>query len=106
MHTPGSGGALAQLATKIAPDAVAAPAEPARVGPEAATAGDSASPAAIQRLTDALSALRTQAVRPLLDQSIAAIGQDDWRAAADFAIKALQIDERNGYGWWLLAISA
>lgn len=105
MHNPGRGGAQAQLAPEILQGATIAPTEPARVGPQAAAAGDSASPAAMQRLADALQALKTQAVRPLLEQSMAAIGCDDWRAAADFAISALKIDERNGYGWWLLAIA-
>ena len=105
MHTPGRGGAQAKLAPEIPHDAVAATVQPARVGPQAAAAGDSASPAAMQRLADALQTLKAQAVRPLLEQSMAAIGRDDWRAAADFAISALKIDERNGYGWWLLAIA-
>jgi tetratricopeptide (TPR) repeat protein len=105
MHTPGRGGAQAKLAPEIPQDAVAASAKPARTGPQAAAVGDSASPAALQRLADALQTLKAQTVRPLLDQSMAAMGRDDWRTAADFAISALQIDERNGYGWWLLAIA-
>jgi tetratricopeptide (TPR) repeat protein len=105
MHTPGARGALAKAAPDIPPDAEARAAEPARLGPQAAAAGDSASPEAMQRLTNALQALKEQAVRPLLEQSMDAIRRDDWKSGADWAISALTIDERNGYAWWLLAIS-
>lgn len=80
-------------------------AEPARLGPEAGAVGDSASPEAMQRLGQALRSLQEQAVRPLLESCIDALRRDDWIAGAEIAIRALQIDEHNGYGWWLLAIA-
>jgi tetratricopeptide (TPR) repeat protein len=98
-------GAFAQAAPDIPPDAEATAAEPARIAPEAALAArDSASPEAMQRLTRALQALKEQAVRPLLEQCMEALRRNEWKAGADWAISALTVDERNGYGWWLLAI--
>lgn len=99
-----------QSRSPAGPRAQAAPepqagAEPGRVGFETGAEGDSASSEAMQRLARALQNLKDQAVRPLLDLSVEAVRRDDWRAAADRAIEALQIDERNGYGWWLLAIA-
>jgi tetratricopeptide (TPR) repeat protein len=100
-RSTGSAHALPEL------DAGAEPggAVPARLAPEATAVGDSASPEAMQRLEHALQNLKAQAVRPFLDLAIEAIRQDDWRTAADRAIEALRIDERNGFGWWLLAIA-
>jgi tetratricopeptide (TPR) repeat protein len=97
-------GAAAPFETELAEAADLLGARPARVGPEAAAVGDAASPDAMKRLERAVLSLRQQAVRPLLEQSMEAIHADDWRAGADWAIEALRIDERNGYGWWLLAI--
>jgi tetratricopeptide (TPR) repeat protein len=106
MQSRSAAGACAQSAPDLTPDrAEPAGAAPARLGPEATAAGDSASPEAVQRLESALQNLKAQAARPLLDLSLEAIRQDDWRTAADRAIEALRIDERNGFGWWLLAIA-
>jgi Flp pilus assembly protein TadD len=105
MQTRGARAALAHATPDIPPDAEARAAEPARIGPAAGAVGDSASPQAIERLTGALRALKEQAVRPLLEQCMDAIRHDEWREGADWAIKALTIDETNGYGWWLLAIA-
>lgn len=92
------------MAAQLGVDAEAIDAQPARLGPEAQAVGDSASEPAMDRLRRAIDALRQQAVRPLLEQSLSAIRLDDWRQGAERAIEALQIDEHNGYGWWLLAI--
>ena len=79
-------------------------AEPARLRPNAPVAGDSASPAAIGRLKEAMADLKQQAALPLLNQAIEAVRADDWQGGGDLAIRALEIDERNGVGWWVLAI--
>lgn len=89
--------------------APATPGVPLDVSPalpklEAAALGDAASPQAMERLVQAIEALKQQAVRPMLELSILAIQADDWATGAARAIDVLQIDERNGYGWWLLAI--
>ncbi|MDR3509722.1 MAG: tetratricopeptide repeat protein [Caulobacteraceae bacterium] len=67
--------------------------------------GDSASKAALAKLNTAVAELRALTVRPLLQRAIAAIGAEDHKTAADLALKVLQRDERNGYGWYILAIA-
>jgi tetratricopeptide (TPR) repeat protein len=69
------------------------------------TAGDSASPAALQRLADALQSLKAHAVLPLLNNAVAEVRADRHQQAAELAIKALEIDERCALGWHILAIS-
>jgi len=67
--------------------------------------GDSASKAAIERLTRAVAELRAISVQPLLQRAVAAIGAEDPLAAAELALKALRRDERNGLGWYILAVA-
>ncbi len=69
------------------------------------TAGDSASKAAIKRLKSHAAALRQQALLPLINRSLDALKKDDYAGAMDLALKVLDRDERNGLGWYLLAIS-
>jgi tetratricopeptide (TPR) repeat protein len=84
--------------------------QPASAGPDAPApvafvAGDSASTEAMARLKAAVAELKSVGVRPLLDQSMAALRRNDWLQAGQWAIKALEVDETNGVGWWLLAIA-
>ena len=72
--------------------------------PQGMTAGDAASPEATLRLKAAVDGLKLAAVKPLLDQSVAAIKRGDWQAGSDQAIAALNVDERSGIAWWLLAV--
>lgn len=67
--------------------------------------GDPASREALQRLNQAVADLRAITVQPLLQRAIAAIGADDHKSAAELALKALGRDERNGFGWYILAIA-
>ena len=67
--------------------------------------GDAASRLALTKLTDAVAQLKAMAVAPLLRKAIAAIGDENPKVAADFAVKALELDERCGLGWYLLAIA-
>lgn len=69
--------------------------------------GDSASPAALARLQQALSdlaTLRREAALPLLHEALAAMKADKPAEGADLALKALAIDETCGVGWHILAI--
>ena len=69
--------------------------------------GDSASPAALARLQQALedlSKLRREAALPLLHEALAAMHADKHAEGADLALKALSIDETCGVGWHILAI--
>ena len=67
--------------------------------------GDAASKAALERLGQAVSDLKARTVAPYLRRAIDLIGAEDPQAAAEVALKALQIDERSGLAWYLLAIA-
>jgi len=71
----------------------------------AAVAGDSGSRAALDRLNAAVAELKAVAVQPLLQQAVVALQADDFKTGGDLAIRALEMDERNGFGWYLLAIA-
>lgn len=69
--------------------------------------GDSASPAALARLQQALddlTKLRREAALPLLHEALAAMHADKHAEGAELALKALSIDEACGVGWHILAI--
>ena len=83
---------------------VEAAAQPLFARPQGMTAGDAASPEATLRLKAAVDGLNLAAVKPVLDQAVAAIRRGDWKAGSDLALAALNVDERSGIGWWLLAI--
>lgn len=80
---------------------------PAVVAPKMAATliGDSASRAALDRLDAAVAELKAMAVQPLLQQAVAALQADDFVRGGDLAMKALEMDERNGFGWYLMAIA-
>jgi len=67
--------------------------------------GDGAQPAALAKLEGAIAELKALAVVPLLRRALDAIRADDARAGAEWALKALQQDERSGWGWYLLAVA-
>ncbi|HXQ09996.1 MAG TPA: tetratricopeptide repeat protein [Caulobacteraceae bacterium] len=67
--------------------------------------GDSASAAALARLNEAIAGLRAMRVAPLLQDAVAAIRAGDSARASEIAIEALNLDDRNGHAWHLLAIS-
>ena len=68
-------------------------------------AGESGSRAALDRLNAAVAELKAAAVQPLLQEAVAALQADDFKTGGDLAIRALDMDERNGFGWYLLAIA-
>lgn len=80
----------------------AAPAKPRVV---AGAVGDSASPDAMRRMTEAVSALKLQAVLPLLQQAVVHVQADQHKEAADLALKALEIDEQCAVAWHVLAVA-
>ncbi len=79
--------------------------QPARLGLIDASAGDSASEAALARLNLAIADLKSLSVAPLLQDAVAAIRVGDSARASELAVQALQVDERNGHGWHVLAIA-
>jgi tetratricopeptide (TPR) repeat protein len=67
--------------------------------------GQAGSEQALGRLNAALDELKLLAVRPHLNQAIAALRIDDYQAGSEAALKALHQDERCGHAWWLLGIA-
>jgi tetratricopeptide (TPR) repeat protein len=85
--------------------ASAVPAAPSALKPSAAPAGDSGSTAALARLNEELRSLRAQAIIPILEEALERLRVNDFKGAAEWALKALGHDERFGYGWYVLAIA-
>jgi tetratricopeptide (TPR) repeat protein len=71
----------------------------------AGPAGGSGSTEALKRLTEALAALRAQAVVPLIQEALEALKLHDTNKATDWAKKAIEYDGENGYAWYVLAIA-
>ena len=67
--------------------------------------GDAASNAALARLNLAVGELKARSTIPFLRRAIDFIAAENPQAAAEAALKALEIDERSGIGWHLLAIA-
>ncbi|HEY8571121.1 tetratricopeptide repeat protein [Phenylobacterium sp.] len=80
-------------------------AEPARVQLATDALGAAGSKDALARLNSAMSELKAMAVEPLLQQAVQSLLAEDFRAGDEWALKALNHDERNGFGWYLLAIA-
>lgn len=69
------------------------------------TAGDSTSKTALKRLKTHAQTHRQQSLIPLINRALDALKRDDYPKATELALKVLDRDERNGLGWYLLAIS-
>ena len=69
------------------------------------TLDDSAPAKALARLNLAVTELKAQAVLPYLQRSVAELHADHHQESAQWAIQALEIDERCALGWQLLGIS-
>lgn len=101
---------MPQPSAKSMTSAVALGVEPIQIAAAAprmagAVAGDSASRAALDRLNAAVAELKAMAIQPILQQAVAALQADDFKTGGDLAIKALEMDERNGFAWYLMAIA-
>lgn len=87
------------------PDALAPPAgEPVR-GAAANLMGSSASTNALSLLRDVLAEQKNLQIAPLLERALAQIKAHKPEKAAELALEALQIDERCGIAWHVLAIA-
>lgn len=69
------------------------------------TAGQAGSKDALARLNAAIDELKALAIQPLLQDAVAALQGDNFTTGGELAIKALELDEKNGFGWYLLAIA-
>ena len=90
------------FASIAALDPAAAPPAPSA---DAALAGDAASPAALAKLDGAIAELKALAVVPLLRRAVEALRADDPQRGGEWALKALQQDERSGMAWYVLAVA-
>ena len=66
---------------------------------------DAASTEALARLNIAIADLTALKTAPLLRRATAALEIKDWKLAADLALEALNLDERIGLAWHVLAIA-
>ena len=98
MARPAASNAVSALA--LQPHAGATPARLA-----ADVVGDSASRGALQKLNEAIGELKALAVQPLLQSAINALNSGDAKTAGDWALKALEKDERSGAAWYVLAVA-
>ncbi|HXA38720.1 MAG TPA: tetratricopeptide repeat protein [Phenylobacterium sp.] len=67
--------------------------------------GQSGSSDALTKLNSAISELKALSAAPMLQRAMDAIRAEDAKGACDWALKALEQDERNGFGWYLLGIA-
>ena len=96
MSRPNAPAILAQLRVEAAPS-------PARL--VVGALGQAGSPSALQKLTAAMAELKALAIQPLLNRAVACLQAEDHQGGAEWAITALEQDERSGFGWYLLAIA-
>lgn len=81
--------------------------QPAHAPPKltADALGNSGSGDALARLNSAIAEVRALAAAPMLQRAIDAIRAEDAKGACEWALKALEQDERSGFGWYVLAIA-
>ena len=99
---------MSRLAQPNAPSGIAlALAVTARAAPKttADSLGASGSKDALARLNEAVAELKSLQAAPMLQRALDAIRAEDAKTACEWALKALEHDERSGLGWYLLAIA-
>ncbi|WP_397401416.1 tetratricopeptide repeat protein [Phenylobacterium sp.] len=67
--------------------------------------GQAANKEALATLNEAVRELKALAVQPILKRAIEALNREDFVAGGKWAVKALEKDEKNGVGWYLLAMA-
>src|SRR5580698_3687182 len=67
--------------------------------------GDAASPAALSKLEGAVGELKALAIVPMLRRAIDAVRANDGKTGTEWALKALNHDERSGMAWYVLAVA-
>jgi tetratricopeptide (TPR) repeat protein len=76
---------------------------PVRLAAEAMGSGGDRN--ALNKLNAAIGELKALAVQPLLQNAVNALRKQDHQRGGEWAIKALEQDERSGFGWYMLAIA-
>ncbi|MDB5469402.1 MAG: flagellar protein FlbA [Caulobacter sp.] len=77
----------------------------AQVKAFAGMAGQAGSPAALTRMLEAMAEMKAASLGGVIDQAVAALQKDDFETGGRLAIQALEMDERSGFAWYLLAIA-
>lgn len=77
----------------------------AQVKPFGGMAGQAGSAASLNRLVEAMAEMKAASVGGVIDQAVAALQKDDFETGGRLAIQALEMDERSGFAWYLLAIA-
>ena len=67
--------------------------------------GHAGSNAALARLKAAMAEVKAMATAPMIQRAIDAVRADDPQTATEWALKALERDERNGFAWYILGIA-
>jgi tetratricopeptide (TPR) repeat protein len=71
----------------------------------AGAAGEAGSKATMAKLESAVAELKAMAIQPMLQQAIVSLNAGDHKVGGEWALKALQQDERCGHAWYLLAFA-
>jgi Tfp pilus assembly protein PilF len=66
--------------------------------------GRAGSSETLARLNSAIGELKAMSAAPMLQKAVDAIRGEDAKSACEWALKALEADERSGFGWYVLAI--
>lgn len=77
----------------------------ARVTAFGGMAGQAGSAASLNRLLEAMAEMKAATLGGVIDQAVAALQKDDFETGGRLAIQALEMDERSGFAWYLLAIA-
>jgi len=59
----------------------------------------------LAKLNNAIGELKALSAAPLLQRAVDAIRAEDAKGGCEWALKALELDERSGFGWYLLGIA-
>lgn len=68
-------------------------------------AGQAGSAASLSRMLEAMAEMKAATLGGVIDQAVAALQKDDFETGGRLAIQALEMDERSGFAWYLLAIA-
>lgn len=68
-------------------------------------AGQAGSAASLNRMLEAMAEMKAATLGGVIDQAVAALQKDDFETGGRLAIQALEMDERSGFAWYLLAIA-
>src|ERR1700733_6002580 len=95
---------MPRLAQQTATSAQALQASPTPARLTSDTLGRGGSNDTLAKLKSAISELKAISAGPMLQRAVDAIRAEDPKSACEWSLKALELDERSGFGWSLRAI--